>query len=193
MRRRFCTVGEGAEPDLAIPMTQRAGDEVISKDRILRQQGAMKICAENLPGDSALRPILTIVPKPCHHVPERLAPGAQVRAPPVVLKADKCLAAELRPTDGNIPDETASDFAWVHGRQVQQPKADKFVALSGPVEVAQELIPAADPQHNRTLLGSRVERLAFRHAKVYRRQTLLSVLSAPNEVEVVCRGLHAVA
>ena len=59
---------EFAEPMLAL---QRAGDQPVRQDGVLRQKRAVKIAADGVPVDRALCPVATVVAVPDADSPHR--------------------------------------------------------------------------------------------------------------------------
>ena len=80
-------VAERCQIAVASGVLERAGEQPIGKNRVAREQRAMKVGADRSGDSAALVPGRPVVPVPRNHAPERCRTGIEERAPGVILEA----------------------------------------------------------------------------------------------------------
>ena len=118
--------------------------------------------------------ILTVVPKTCDHGPQGSRIRSEPRAAAVILKPDQGPSPQPRAAHDDVADQAFALRAGMLRRHVEQPQSSQLFALSGPVVVAEELVAAADGQHDRAATRGIQEGLTLPLPEVSRRQMLLT-------------------
>src|SRR5918996_4489536 len=117
------------------------------------------------------------------HPAERLRAVAQIGAAAVVLKTgDHPRAAAQVGLDRAVADQPRSWLA--HGPQIHELDAGQLL-VAQLVARAEQLVPAADREHDGSAVGRGVERVALRGHHVARHEHLVAVLAAAHVEEVV--------
>ena len=174
---------------------QGPADDQVGEVRVLGQQAAVEVGAEEAACHRALGPILAVVAAALQDAPERLHPLAEEGAPAVVLEADQ--GGRLQPQrrvrlHHHVAD--AADLARL-GAHVEEADAREALALGGVVVVAEQLVATADGQDRRPVLDGlcQVHGLVLQQVVVDQRLLLVLAASEEEDVHLVDAPSHALA
>src|SRR5881398_3106224 len=147
----------------------------------------MEIGPDRAPGAAALVAAVAVVPEPGDHPPERLCILVEDRPPGVVLEAGE------RPRRSGLElalEEHVADHPPRPGYGVERQQADarQLLAALVAVEMAEQLIAAADGQERRPRLEGLVER-GPECGELGRDQRLLTILTTAHVEQVVFSAL----
>src|ERR1700687_4121064 len=162
---------------------QRAPDQMVGQVRVLGQQRAVKVGAEDASLDAAFGVVLTVVAKAHAHTSEGLGLGPEISAAAMVLEADEGRRLEVGQV--GIHDHVADEAPLAGlGAHVDEADAREPLAIGGLVVVAEQLIAATNSEHARAV-GHRAREwslLVLEEVVVHER--LLAILAAPEEEHV---------
>src|SRR5207245_10066537 len=96
----------------------------------------------------------------------------------VILKPDQGPSAQPRAANDDVADQAPGLRAGMFRRHVEEPESNQLLTLGGSIVVAEELVAAADGQHDRAATRRIQEGLTPPLPEVTRRHMLLAVLPA---------------
>src|SRR3989475_2504862 len=146
----------------------------------------MQVGPVHVAADRSFVPIRTVVPKTGDHGPQGPRARPEPRTASVILKPDQSPSAKPRAANDDVADQAPGLRAGMFRRQVEEPESNQLLTLGGSIVVAEELVAAADGQHDRAATRGIQEGLTLPLPEVSRRQMLLAVLPAAHEIEVMC-------
>ena len=133
------------------------------------------------------KPDSPVVAVAAQHAAERLLAGAEVRAPAVVLEAGETRGWRRGPGSSTsiatLPISRGPS-SLADRAQVDEPDA-RDLLVAERVGVAEQLVAAADAEHDLARAGGGVQRVALGLDEVLRAQQLVAVLAAAEVEEVV--------
>src|SRR5258705_12412130 len=109
---------------------------MIGKVRVLRQQRAMHVRAENVSVDAAFAVVLAVVAVAGQHLSQRTRLWAEIGAAAVVLEADEGAAG---PGQRHVADAARRGFALVDRPGVEDADSFELRPLGGPGETREKL------------------------------------------------------
>src|SRR4051794_36530495 len=154
-------------------------DQPVGEPGVLGQQGTVEVGADDAALSHALDARGAGVAVALEHAPERLLARPKVRAAAVVLEAGE----HPRLGGGTVEaylDRDVADQARAVGRadRLEVDEAESRDLLRAElVAVAEQLIAAADSEHERAAAGGRMQRLALGRHEVQRAEALIAVLA----------------
>src|SRR3989441_7054270 len=146
----------------------------------------MQVGPVHVAADRSFSPIRTVVPKPGDHGPQGPRTRPEPRAASVILKPDQGPSAQPRAANDDVADQAPGLWAGMFRRHVEEPQSNQLLTIGGSIVVTEELVAAADGQHDRAATRGIQEGLTLPLPEVSRRQMLLTVLPAAHEIEVMC-------
>ena len=156
---------------------------MVRKVRVLGQQRAVQVGAEDVARGHAFGAILPVVAGAGHDAAQRRQLRAEKRASAVVLEADQGARLQAQPAD--VHDHVADAAPGTGlGVQVEQPEAGEPLALGRLVVVPEQLVSAADRQQGGAARQRARQGLRLELQEVVVDQRLLPVLAAAEEEDV---------
>src|SRR5258708_2219431 len=154
---------------------------MIGKVRVLRQQRAMHVRAENVSVDAAFAVVLAVVAVAGQHLSQRTRVRAEIGAAAVVLEADEGAAS---PGQRHVTDAARCGFALVDRPGVENANSFELRPLGWPVEARKELVATADSKHRHVCLHRGPQALMLHRPEIAGYLFLLPVLAATDKEHV---------
>src|SRR3954454_17063191 len=176
---------------LEVVEAQGGGDEPVGETRVLRQQRAVQVGADDVAPAHALEAVAAVVAVAVQHAAQRLLALAEVGATAMVLESgqhrERPVEVQL---DRDIADQARAGLA--DRAQVDEADAGELL-VAELIGVAQQLVAAAHREHDLAGVGGAVQGVALDRGHVARAQGLVAVLAAADVEQVVGVGVHGVA
>jgi hypothetical protein len=174
----------GAAPD-------RERDQAVGEPGVLRQQGPVKVGADQIAPFDALAAVGAVVAVTVQDAAEGLRPGPEVCAPAVVLEARQHLPALTDvDLDRHVSDQARPGVA--NRLQIGDAEAGDR-SISQLIAVAEQLVAAADGEQSGAILDGRRDRLTLRPQHVLGNEHLIAVLPAPDVDQVMRARIESLA
>ncbi|OLB99684.1 MAG: hypothetical protein AUI15_08455 [Actinobacteria bacterium 13_2_20CM_2_66_6] len=163
--------------------TEGAPDQVVRQVRVLRQQRAMQVRADNAALDAPFGAVAAVVARSDSNSAKRPRASSQKSASAVVFESDQGRRFEIfeRGVHDHVADES---FLACLGAHVDEPDAGKSLAFCCLVVVPEQLVAAAHRQHHRAVGDGRLQRLLLDLDQVVIHESLLTVLAATEEEDI---------
>src|SRR5258705_5726091 len=130
---------------------QRQVQQMIGEVRVLWQQRAMHVRAEDVAVDAAFVLVFAVVAMASQHLSQRTRLRAEIGAAAVVLEADESAAG---PGQRHVADAARRGFALVDRPGVEDADSFELRPLGGAVEARKELVAPAHSKHRYVCLHS---------------------------------------
>ena len=133
-----------------------------------------------------------MLPWPFRTRPSGCSPAPSMRAAGVVLEAGEDAPGGAVAVEVDLDRDVADQARAVGADRLEVDEAEARDLLVGErVAVAEQLVAAADAEHERAAVGGGVQRVALGLDEVQRAQALVAVLAAAEVEEVVRVGVDA--
>src|SRR5258705_6146546 len=154
---------------------------MIGEVRVLWQQRAMHVRAEDVAVDAAFVLVFAVVAMASQHLSQRTRLWAEIGAAAVVLEADEGAAG---PGQRHVADAARRGFALVDRPGVEDADSFELRPLGGAVEARKELVAPAHSKHGYVCLHSGPQALVLHCPEIASHLLLLPVLAATDKEHV---------
>jgi hypothetical protein len=164
-------------------------DEIVGEVRIFGQKRAVEIGTESIMIDGPFSVVFSIIAVAFEDTTERFG-CTQVGATTVIFEANQ---SAIIPTESDIADTTWDVRAFMNGPGIEDAEAAHIGSFCGSIVVCEKLEAAANSQDGHIVFDGRPQANALNFVEILCDRSLLFVLSAADEEEIVLVGSECIA